>query len=192
MSNKRETTAALLRHLAQGRSIDQAASDLGVSVEMAREVLEKIADLYAPSRQDPVEHSESAVAYIDGGARGNPGPAGCGVFIQDQKGETLITTARYLGETTNNVAEYNGLLVALETAQEIQIEKLEIRSDSKLLVEQMKGNYKVKSPNLIPLFLKAQKLAHQFENVVYTHVRREQNRKADRLANEAMDSGARR
>ncbi len=190
MSEKREKTAALLRRLAKGQPIEQAASELDLPIESASKVLTKIADQYDPPVPDSLPASDSAVAYIDGGARGNPGPAGCGVFIKDPQGETLLTTSRFLGQATNNEAEYSGLLIALEAAQKMEIENIEIRSDSKLLVEQMKGNYKVKAKNLIPVVSKAQKLAQQFKNVVYTHVPREQNRVADRLANEAMDLGA--
>lgn len=180
----------MLHRLAEGRRIEEAASDLDVPVESAREILLKIADQYVPSGTKNGSRSSSAVAFIDGGSRGNPGPAGCGVILQDPTGETLVATARYLGEATNNVAEYSGLILALEKALEMEIGQLEIRSDSKLLIEQMVGNYKVKSRNLIPLFIKAQTLARRLKNVVYTHVPRDRNREADRLANEAMDSGA--
>ncbi len=190
MSDKRIKTAALLRFLAEDQRLSDAASKLDLPLDSAREVLERIADQYAPATSLLESKAESAVAYTDGGARGNPGPAGCGVVILDPEGKTIFSTSRFLGEATNNVAEYNGLIIAIESALDLGIENLEVRSDSKLLVEQMKGHYKVKSRNLIPLVTKAQKLARQLKNVVYTHVRREKNREADRLANEAMDAGA--
>lgn len=189
MINDDKTLAALLRKLALGQPIDRAAAELSVSSDRARQWLNRMAqhlDPPPPAATPPISGSV-AVAYIDGGARGNPGPAGSGAVLMDPDGQERIRMKRYLGETTNNVAEYSALVMVLEKAVALGIESLEIRSDSQLLVRQMSGRYKVKSPNLIPLFLKAQALARGFERVVYTHVPREQNRLADRLANEAMD-----
>lgn len=177
--------------------MDQIASDLGLQKNDIRDVLLKIADQYSPEsfiKASPSKRSKdvtasSAVAYIDGGARGNPGPAGCGTAIYSPKGGLLAEKKKFLGKATNNVAEYQGLLLALTKSEELGIRRLEIRADSKLLVEQMSGRYKVKSPLLAPLFLKAQNLAQNFESVVYTHVSRDKNREADRLANIAMDEG---
>ena len=127
------------------------------------------------------------VAYIDGGARGNPGPAGYGVRIEDEMGELIAEFSGFLGSATNNVAEYNGLLAALRYAREHGHRKVRIKSDSELLVKQMRGEYRVKNAGLQPLFHQAQTLAEDFDRVVYEHVRREQNKDADRLANVAMD-----
>jgi len=131
------------------------------------------------------------VAYIDGGARGNPGPAGYGVRIEDEMGELITEFSGFLGSATNNVAEYNGLLAALRYARENGHRKVRIKSDSELLVKQMRGEYRVKNAGLQPLFQQARTLAEDFERIVYEHVRREQNKDADRLANVAMDQGAR-
>jgi ribonuclease HI len=131
----------------------------------------------------------SIVAYIDGGARGNPGPAGFGVRVENEAGEVIEEFHGFLGSATNNIAEYHGLLAALRYAQQRGHHRVRIKSDSELLVKQMKGEYRVKHPGLQPLFQQAQTLARALERVVYEHVRREQNTHADRLANRAMDEG---
>ena len=132
-----------------------------------------------------------AVAYIDGGARGNPGPAGYGVRIERPDGTLIEEFGKAIGVATNNVAEYRGLLAALEWARAHGVRSLKVRSDSLLLVQQMLGNYKVKNPGLQPLHAKARVLAHEIGRVEFEHVRRESNVDADRLANEAMDEAAR-
>jgi ribonuclease HI len=137
----------------------------------------------------PGRPAASAVANIDGGSRGNPGPAGYGVRIQPE-GADPIDLKQSLGACTNNVAEYSGLLAALRWAAANGCTSLHVRSDSLLLVQQMKGVYKVKHPGLQPLFEEARKLARQIGRVTYEHVRREFNKDADRLANEAMDEAA--
>jgi probable phosphoglycerate mutase len=125
-------------------------------------------------------------AYIDGGARGNPGPAGYGVFIQLPDGATVELHGG-LGIATNNVAEYNGLLAALAWAIEHGHPDVHIRADSELLVKQMRGEYKVKHPGLQPLAARARALVGQLRRVKFEHVRREQNKDADRLSNVGMD-----
>jgi len=129
------------------------------------------------------------VAYIDGGARGNPGPAGYGVRIEDEQGALINEFSGYLGTSTNNVAEYNGLLAALRYAREHGYHNVRIKSDSELLVKQMRGEYRVKNAGLQPLYQQALTLAEGLERIVFEHVRREQNKDADRLANLAMDAG---
>ncbi len=126
-------------------------------------------------------------AYIDGGARGNPGPAGYGVRIEDGEGNLIEELHGALGVATNNVAEYNGLLAALEWAVDHDEPRLHIRSDSELLVKQMRGEYKVKNPGLQALFVQARLLVMQLDKVTFEHVRREMNTEADRLSNLAMD-----
>ena len=128
------------------------------------------------------------VAYTDGGARGNPGPAGFGVRIERGDGTLVDEFHESIGIATNNVAEYRGLIAALEWARAHGERDVLVRSDSLLLVQQMLGNYKVKHPGLQPLYDKAQVLAHDVGRVRYEHVRREANRHADRLANAAMDA----
>lgn len=126
--------------------------------------------------------------YTDGAARGNPGPAGAGVHIRNTRGETVDELHRFLGEATNNVAEYSALLAALERARELGATEVEIRSDSELMVRQMRGEYRVRNPGLRELAARAHTLADSFERVQYVHVARDQNRAADRLANEAIDA----
>jgi probable phosphoglycerate mutase len=130
-------------------------------------------------------------AYIDGGARGNPGPAGYGAHIESPDGEILAELHGGLGIATNNVAEYNGLLAALRWAKEHGHTTVHIKADSLLIVEQMKGTYKVKHPGLQPLHARARLLAHEVGRVTFEHVRREFNKDADRLSNLGMDEAER-
>jgi len=127
------------------------------------------------------------IAYIDGGARGNPGPAGFGVRIERADGTLVEEFSEAIGVATNNVAEYRGLLAALQWAKEHGCGKLLIRSDSLLLVQQMRGIYKVKHPGLQPLHASARLLVHDIGTVSFEHVGRALNAHADRLANVAMD-----
>ena len=131
------------------------------------------------------------VLSIDGGSRGNPGPAGYGVSVADADGRVVDELSGCIGTTTNNVAEYQGLLAALRYAVEKGLASVTIRSDSQLLVRQMLGEYKVKHPGLQPLYAEAKLLAHKIGRVKYVHVPREQNTKADALANRAMDQAKR-
>jgi ribonuclease HI len=132
----------------------------------------------------------SAIANIDGGSRGNPGPAGYGVRVEQPDG-TIVEIKEFLGTCTNNVAEYSGLLAALRWAAEHGVSQLRIRSDSELLIKQMRGEYRVKNPGLQPLYEEARALARTIGRVTFEHVRREFNTDADRLANEAIDQGQR-
>ena len=127
-------------------------------------------------------------AYVDGGARGNPGPAGYGAYILDANGSVLAELYAPLGKTTNNVAEYNGLLAALRWALEHGHDRVHVRADSLLLVEQMRGNYRVKNEGLKPLHHEAQRLVGRIGTVTFEHVRRELNKEADRLSNLGMDA----
>lgn len=128
------------------------------------------------------------IAYIDGGARGNPGPAGYGVRFETAGGDLLAEFHDAIGVATNNVAEYRGLLAALRYALDHGLTPLEIRSDSLLLVNQMLGRFKVKHPGLQPLHAEASQLARRLGRVGFVHVGRAQNAHADRLANVAMDA----
>ncbi len=131
------------------------------------------------------------VAYIDGGARGNPGPAGFGVRLESAEGTLIEEFSESIGVATNNVAEYRGLLAALEWGRAHGSADVHVRSDSLLLVQQMLGNFKVKNAGLQPLHARARQLARDIGRVTFEHVRREANTEADRLANAAMDSAAR-
>jgi ribonuclease HI len=126
-------------------------------------------------------------AHIDGASRGNPGPASYAVILEGPDGKTVLELSKYIGRETNNVAEYYGLITALDCAASRGIKSLRIRSDSELLVRQMQGRYKVKSPDLKPLHERAAKLARALERFEIDYVPREQNRDADRLANAALD-----
>ena len=127
------------------------------------------------------------VSYIDGGARGNPGPAGYGVRIETPDGTVVDELYGALGIATNNVAEYNGLLAALQWAVDHGQPRVRIRADSELLVKQMRGEYKVKNAGLQALYVRARLLVAQLDEVVFEHVRRERNKEADRLSNLGMD-----
>ena len=126
-------------------------------------------------------------AYVDGGARGNPGPAGYGARIEDEDGNLLAELYGPLGVATNNVAEYNGLLAALKWAVDHGHRDVHIRADSELLVKQMRGEYKIKNPGLQPLAGRARLLMMEIGSVTFEHVRRELNKEADRLSNLGMD-----
>jgi ribonuclease HI len=129
---------------------------------------------------------ERAIANVDGGSRGNPGPAGYGVRIEREDG-SIVELKASIGTATNNVAEYCGLIAALEWAASHAVRRLRVRADSELLVKQMRGEYRVKNAGLQPLFTEARELVRRIGDVTFEHVGREQNAAADRLANEAMD-----
>jgi len=142
-------------------------------------------DLFSAQHERRPEHY--LIAHTDGGSRGNPGPAGYGVFLTDEKGNKVAALSEYLGHQTNNVAEYRGLLAALEYAVGNGPKALQVVSDSELLVRQMKGIYKVRNADLRNLYDQAHKLIAKLEWFLIGHVLREQNREADLLANAAMD-----
>jgi ribonuclease H / adenosylcobalamin/alpha-ribazole phosphatase len=130
-----------------------------------------------------------ATLYTDGGARGNPGPAAFAYVLEDGDGTVLAAHGEKIGVATNNVAEYRGLVAGLAKAVELNVPELEVVSDSELLVKQMRGEYRVKNEALRELSLEAARLARRLDSVGYRHVRRAQNELADRLVNEALDSG---
>jgi len=140
-----------------------------------------------PERRVPPAYQ----ANIDGGSRGNPGPAAYGIVVRDPRGEIVARLKKYIGNNTNNVAEYFGLIAALDYAQNHGIRALRVESDSELLVKQMRGQYKVKSSELRPLFERAKKMSQGFESFLINHVYREQNREADALVNQALDETSR-
>jgi ribonuclease HI len=148
--------------------------------------------LTSEDSREPVPNNEKKsllIANVDGGARGNPGPAGYGVFIEDEAGHPVAELSEYLGHKTNNYAEYSGLLAALGYALKHGAKGLRVISDSELMVKQIKGQYKVNSPTLKDLHGEAKRLIHQLERFEIRHVLREKNVQADRLANMAMDRG---
>lgn len=126
--------------------------------------------------------------FTDGGARGNPGPAGIGAVAYDEKNNLIFKISEYIGEGTNNQAEYKALLAAMEKAKG-KTDELECYLDSELVVKQLNREYKVKNQDLAPIFLKIYNLSLSFKKVIFKHIPREQNQEADALANEAMDRG---
>ncbi|MEX0918075.1 MAG: ribonuclease HI family protein [Candidatus Paceibacterota bacterium] len=134
------------------------------------------------------------IAYTDGGARGNPGPAGIGVYIVDAKGAVVREEKEYIGNSTNNFAEYQAVAKALQTLKALYGKKtkemaVELRMDSELVKKQLNGEYQIKEPGLVPLFIEIHNLrVSSFPNLILTHVKRERNKEADRLVNEAIDA----
>jgi ribonuclease HI len=163
-------------------SSSRGASSRGTSSD-------KTANLFTPARATPTHYLH---AHSDGGARGNPGPAGYGVVIKDETGKKVAALSQYLGHQTNNFAEYQGLIAALEYAVEHGPKALKLVSDSELLVRQIKGIYKVKNAALKDLHARAKELIAQLDWFSIDHAMREHNREADELANAAMDKGMRR
>lgn len=127
------------------------------------------------------------ILYFDGASRGNPGPAAAGIVLTDQTGTVLAEIGEYIGETTNNVAEYKALLKGLEQAKNLNASTLTIYGDSQLVIQQMNGSYQVKHPNLLPLYNQAKSMVGAFDKVLLIHIPRQKNTRADQLANEALD-----
>lgn len=140
-----------------------------------------------------VERMEKVIAYTDGGARGNPGPAGIGVHIVDISGNVLKEVSQFIGNSTNNFAEYQAVATALETLKQMYGKKtkemeVELRLDSELVKKQLNSEYQIKEPGLVPHFIVIHNLrVSNFPHLTFTHVRREFNKEADRLVNEAVD-----
>lgn len=131
--------------------------------------------------------SKKVEIYIDGGARGNPGPAGVGVVILDANGKRIKDVSKYIGETTNNIAEYNALLYGLEEALILRADEIIINMDSELVAKQLSGDYRVKDTNLKPLFERALNMLKSFKNFEIRHIEREKNKEADKLVNKAIN-----
>ena len=132
---------------------------------------------------------EKIISYSDGGARGNPGPAAIGVLLCDEKGTALFEQGETIGDTTNNVAEYQAVIKALELAHELGAHDINHHMDSELVTKQLRGEYRLKAEHLRPFFLKVKDLEKKFKKIIYTHVPREhpQMRRADRQVNRALD-----
>ncbi len=140
---------------------------------------------------------QKVTLYTDGGARGNPGPAGAGVYITDEQGKALKEISKFLGHQTNNYAEYEAVVEGLQGlkkmfgAAKLKTMTIEVKMDSELVARQLSGKYQIKEPTLFPQFIKVHNLCvSTFPRISFTHIRREQNKDADRLANQAMDSGS--
>jgi len=173
--------AAVFRALAEGVDLPQVRQQFGLTPEQLQNIFEEVADHYY--------NLEEGVwtIYCDGASRGNPGPAGAGVVILDPFGQASVQNLEYLGQATNNVAEYRALLLGLQMARNLGIKRIRVNSDSELLVRQLNGSYRVKKPHLLPLWQEAQRELQHFMAHEVNHVPRELNREADRLANQAID-----
>jgi ribonuclease HI len=167
-----------LKLLASGQGIGEVWRETGF--ESRKALANRLFELAEESVQP--KHL-SLVAYSDGASRGNPGDAGCGVVILDESGQTLLEEHKYLGRTTNNVAEYQAAILALEKASELGATRLELRVDSSLLANQIKGRYKVKSEALAGLYQSLMEKVRLFETFEITLIRGTENTQADRLAN---------
>lgn len=161
------------------------------AVSLQASTLSEVADVTEVRPREPIQHGGQLVAYTDGGSRGNPGPSGYGVILEDVSGRRIAGLSHFLGRQTNNVAEYEALLAALRYALSSGFESLEVRSDSELMVMQISGKYKVKNPSLQQLHSKARELIKQLSSFSISHIRRERNQPADALANDAIDKGTR-
>ena len=139
-----------------------------------------------------LDNNSRLTIYVDGASRGNPGPSGIGIVIEDREGATKVKISSYIGRTTNNQAEYRALIVGLREAVRLKAEHVDIMSDSELLVEQVCGRYKVRSPKLRSLFEEVKELLAGFRSSAISYIPREQNRVADALANQAFDGQLRR
>jgi len=176
----------ILLALAETLDVVETCARLGLSRAELRQCLERAGQAHAHDFLPAAGPVDSLTLNIDGAARGNPGPAGAGVVIR--RGEKIFEEfCKYLGETTNNQAEYQALVLGLERARELGARRVAVRSDSELLVKQVLGQYRVKNPGLKILFQKAAALMRQFERFQIQHVPREQNTEADRLGNRAID-----
>ncbi len=131
--------------------------------------------------------NKSLIIFTDGGARGNPGPAGIGAVLYNEKKEKVAEISKYLGIATNNQSEYKALIEALKKAKELGAKEVQVFMDSELVVKQLNREYKVKNKDLAPLFLEVYNLSSNFSSIIFKHIYREDNKEADKLANDAMD-----
>jgi ribonuclease HI len=161
------------------------------ALQAIRAALKTLQPMQPEGLSRPTGSGDWTRVHVDGGSRGNPGPAGVGVVIIRPDGRVMERIHRYIGEATNNVAEYHALLLALERAQSLGCTDLEVYSDSELLVRQIQGRYQVKNAGLRPLFTKAKERIAGFRHFRIQHVPREQNMEADALANRGMDEASR-
>jgi ribonuclease HI len=176
--------AAVFAALAQGQDLDRIREGFQLSPEELQDLFQEVAEHYQDLEQG------TWTLYCDGASRGNPGPAGAGALLMDPQGEIRARLSQYLGSTTNNVAEYQALLLGLREAHRLGVRKIKVFADSELLVRQLNGSYRVKAPHLLPLWQEAQKGLQSFETQAISHVPREENSQADGLANRAIDQQA--
>jgi ribonuclease HI len=186
------TPAQLLLAIAEHETLDKTRAAIP---ELTREMAQKLLRGAALQlRQEPPPDSRKAPAqgrivrvFSDGAARGNPGPAGAGAVLTDSAGNVVARLGRYLGKQTNNVAEYQGLILGLEHAKQLGYRQVEVRADSQLLIRQLQGDYAVRHAGLKPLHAEALRLLHGFDQYDLKHVPREENALADEMSNRAID-----
>lgn len=176
-----DSRAAIFRALAAGADLAQVRERFGLSAIELRDIFREAADYYGEREEGTWR------LFCDGASRGNPGPAGAGAALFNPRGEVAAKLARYLGETTNNVAEYQALILGLQEAARLGARQLQVLADSELLVRQLNGQYRVKAPHLLPLWRLAKTELQKFEACTVSHVPRAENRLADELANQGID-----
>ena len=181
MSRPPVDRAQVLAALAQDLDLPRVMGRFGLSREEMAHLLQEAASVL---RRETLGMWR---LYVDGASRGNPGPAGAGVVLFGPQGEKRAENSRYLGETTNNVAEYQALLMGLELAQSLGVRNLHVFADSQLVVQQLKGAYRVKTPHLLPLWRSAHQALQKFDIYAISHLNRSLNHEADRLARQAID-----
>jgi ribonuclease HI len=182
--------AQLLLAIAEHDSLEKACASLGIARDDGLKLLRGAAvRLQDETHQAPakVQSLRKVVVFSDGAARGNPGPAGAGAVIKDAEGKLIDSFGRWLGKTTNNVAEYKGLLLGLHKAQELGAREVEVRADSELMIHQLNGKYAVRNEGLKPLYNEAMALLASFGKWKAKHIPREQNGLADEMSNRAID-----
>lgn len=188
------TPAQLLLAIAEHETLEKTCAIFpGLTREAAQKLLRGAA-LQLQQEKLPLSEAKKATGpgrvvrvYSDGAARGNPGPAGAGAVLTDPSGAVIARLGRFLGNKTNNVAEYEGLLLGLKHAQELGYRQVEVRADSQLLIRQLKGEYAVRHAGLKPLHAEALRLLHAFDRYELQHVPREENALADEMSNRAID-----
>lgn len=184
---------SLLKALQDGAGIDGALRRAGLDGVSALELLDSLKERVAACT---VRSSGAAprpgrlIAYSDGASRGNPGPAACAVIVTDGDGEELLRRSKRLGVATNNVAEYQGVRLALELFKELGADDVVVKLDSELVVKQLNNEFKVKHPSLKPLFEQTRALMREIPAVKIQYIPRAENKAADRLANDALDGKA--
>ncbi|MFL5438080.1 MAG: ribonuclease HI family protein [Myxococcales bacterium] len=192
------TPAQLLLAVAEHGSLDGACDELGIdrdeAVRLLRETARKLGGVTKAAQKELPGLERTARAdgkrlriFSDGAARGNPGPAGAGAVVLDSKGKVLARVGKFLGKQTNNVAEYEGVLLGLARAKELGATEIEVRADSLLLIRQLEGEYQVKNAALKLLHARAKALLRQFDHYDLRHVPREENTLADEMSNRAID-----
>ncbi len=181
-----DLTSRFLEVLSETLDLDKTIEKLNMTREAARAVLIDAAGSRAKARPD-LGNEGPVNIYVDGASRGNPGSAGAGAIIKAKDGRVIKRLKKYLGVVTNNAAEYKALVMALKAARSLGLKQIKLHADSELVVKQIKGVYRVKSEELRPFYTEAMALIDGFNRFEITHVPREKNSEADRLANEAID-----